>query len=56
MKKALGYTQNLRNFWILWFGQSISLLGSAMTGFAITIWAYKETGRALVLSTQDYLL
>lgn len=31
-------------FTIIWFGQLLSLLGTAMTGFAMPIWAYETTG------------
>jgi MFS family permease len=37
----------LRNFYILWSTQSLSQLGSAITGFALTLWLYEETGSAL---------
>jgi DHA3 family macrolide efflux protein-like MFS transporter len=37
-------------FAAVWFGQVISLLGSAMTWFALTIWAYELTGRATALA------
>ena len=37
-------------FTIVWLGQLISLLGSAMTGFAMTIWAYEKTGTATALA------
>lgn len=33
-----------------WIGQVIPLLGSAMTWFALTIWAYEQTGQATVLA------
>lgn len=49
-------TTPLRNFLVLWFGQSVSALGSTMTGFAITIWAYEKTGSALVLSISGLLI
>lgn len=39
-----------RGFFILWFGQFISLVGSSMTRFALTIWAYQETQSALALA------
>jgi len=39
-----------RKFLLIWFGQFISLAGSAMTRFAITIWAYERTQSALVLA------
>jgi DHA3 family macrolide efflux protein-like MFS transporter len=36
-------------FTTVWAGQIISVLASSMTQFALTIWAYKETGSATVL-------
>ena len=39
--------KNLRDFYILWSTQSLSQLGSAMTGFALTLWLYEKTGSAL---------
>ncbi|MDO5346058.1 MAG: MFS transporter [Lachnospiraceae bacterium] len=37
----------LKDFLILWSTQSISQLGSSMTGFALTLWLYEKTGSAL---------
>ena len=37
----------LRDFLILWSTQSISQLGSSMTGFALTLWLYEKTGSSL---------
>ncbi len=37
-------------FTIVWFGQIISLLGTSMTGFAMTIWAYQKTNAATALT------
>ena len=37
-------------FSIIWIGQIISLLGTNMTGFALTIWAYELTGSATALA------
>jgi DHA3 family macrolide efflux protein-like MFS transporter len=37
-------------FTVVWFGQIISLLGTSMTGFAMTIWAYEETNSATALA------
>ncbi|HSR43913.1 MAG TPA: MFS transporter [Acidimicrobiia bacterium] len=39
-----------RTFGIVWLGQLISNLGSAMTGFGLAIWVYRETGSALQLA------
>jgi len=40
----------MRTFLIIWIGQLASLLGSEMTNFAITIWAWQVTGQATPLS------
>ncbi|MCI8505961.1 MAG: MFS transporter [Lachnospiraceae bacterium] len=37
----------LKDFFILWSTQSISQLGSSMTGFALTLWLYEKTGSSL---------
>lgn len=44
-------------FTMVWLGQIISVLASAMTGFAITVWAYEKTGSvtALTLANVFYL-
>ncbi|MBI3159616.1 MAG: MFS transporter [Chloroflexi bacterium] len=36
----------MRRFLIIWFGQVVSLIGSGLTGFALGVWIYQETGRA----------
>lgn len=41
---------NLRTFIIIWASQLLSVIGSEMTYFAITIWAWKLTGQATSLS------
>ncbi|MBN2304931.1 MAG: MFS transporter [Anaerolineae bacterium] len=48
--------ERLRTFLIIWFGQVISMLGTAMTGFALTIWAYEQTGRATTLALQGFFM
>lgn len=37
----------LKGFIILWSTQALSQLGSSMTGFALTLWLYQQTGSAL---------
>lgn len=37
-------------FMIVWVGQFISLLGTGMTRFAITLWAWEMTGQATTLA------
>lgn len=41
---------NLRTFIILWASQLLSVIGSEMTYFAITIWAWNVTGQVTSLS------
>ncbi|MBZ0304370.1 MAG: MFS transporter [Anaerolineae bacterium] len=43
-------TRNMRTFTIIWAGQFVSLLGTAMTRFALMIWAYQQTGEATTLA------
>ena len=37
-------------FSIVWFGQLVSMIGSGMTRFALTIWVWQETGEATALA------
>jgi MFS family permease len=37
-------------FTIVWLGQMVSMLGTGMTRFAITIWAWQTTGEATTLA------
>ncbi len=38
--------KGMRTFMIIWVGQVISILGSGLTGFALGVWLYDQTGRA----------
>ena len=40
----------MRGFTIIWIGQLVSLLGTGMTQFALTIWAWQTTGEATALA------
>jgi len=44
----------LRGFTLVWAGQVLSLLGSAMTWFAFTIWAWQVTGEATALALVSF--
>lgn len=41
-------------FGVVWFGQIISLLGTNMTGFGLTIWAYTITGSPTALALVNF--
>lgn len=43
-------------FTIVWIGQLVSLLGSNMTWFAFTIWAWRTTGEATALTLVEFFL
>jgi DHA3 family macrolide efflux protein-like MFS transporter len=42
--------KGMTTFTIIWVGQIVSLLGTAMSGFALTLWAYEITGKATPLA------
>jgi MFS family permease len=43
-------TLSFRTFLVVWAGQLVSLIGSGLTGFALAVWVYQETGSATKLS------
>lgn len=43
-----------KKYILFWFSQSVSELGSAMTGFALILWAYTMTGSALAVSVMSF--
>jgi predicted MFS family arabinose efflux permease len=43
-----------RGFLVVWVGQVLSMVGSAMTAFALSIWAYQKTGLATSLALVDF--
>jgi MFS transporter, DHA3 family, macrolide efflux protein len=50
MNNAKPRSAGMGTFIFIWFGQAISMLGSGMTQFALTIWAYEVTGEATALA------
>lgn len=36
--------RGLRTFLVIWAGQTVSLLGSGLTNFALGVWVYQQTG------------
>lgn len=58
MKNRWNIIKELKNFLILWTGQSVSQLGSEMTAFALKVWAFQKTGTAMsvVLLTVCHML
>ncbi len=44
--KKYNNIKGMKAFFILWFSQSISALGSSMTSFALILWVYQQKGTA----------
>lgn len=40
----------MRTFFVVWFGQQISLIGSGLTGFAMGVWVYQRTESVTLFS------
>ena len=47
MYKFKSHFSGMRGFAILWSTQTFSALGSAMTSFALVLWAYRQSGSAV---------
>ncbi|MFC1936913.1 MFS transporter, partial [Chloroflexota bacterium] len=39
-------TKSMKTFMIIWVGQLISILGSGLTGFGLSVWIFTQTGKA----------
>lgn len=48
------YLSGLRGFTLVAFGQLVSLVGSGMSQFALTIWAFEKTGLATSLALMGF--
>lgn len=44
----------MKTFFWLWSSQLLSLFGTAMTRFAVTIWAYQQTGQVTTLALMGF--
>lgn len=49
--KNIKFNNEIKNFYVLQFGQFISQLGSKMTSFGLIMWAYEQTGSVLSTSS-----
>ena len=46
--------KSFKKYIILWFSQSVSGLGSSMTGFALILWAYGQSHSAMSVSLMSF--
>ncbi|WP_246938507.1 MFS transporter [Bacillus pinisoli] len=42
--------QSFKTFLVIWFGQLASVIGSGLTGFALGVWVFQETGSVTLFS------
>jgi MFS family permease len=46
VRNTKSLNKSMQTFFVVWIGQVISLLGSSMTGFAMGVWVFQQTGSA----------
>jgi DHA3 family macrolide efflux protein-like MFS transporter len=46
MEATNGGPKSLKTFLVIWVGQLISIIGSGLTGFGLSVWIYSQTGEA----------
>jgi MFS family permease len=50
MEENKHHPKGMRTFLFIWVGQFISIIGSGLTGFGLSIWIYEQTGQATPLA------
>jgi len=46
LSKPKHQPKNMSTFLIIWLGQFISIVGSGLTGFGLSVWVFTQTGKA----------
>jgi MFS family permease len=44
--KAVETLRGMKTFLVIWVGQLVSIIGSGLTGFALSVWMFEQTGQA----------
>jgi MFS family permease len=44
--KAADTLRGMKTFLVIWVGQLVSIIGSGLTGFALSVWMFEQTGQA----------
>jgi DHA3 family macrolide efflux protein-like MFS transporter len=44
--KAFETLRGMKTFLVIWVGQLVSIIGSGLTGFALSVWMFEQTGQA----------
>ena len=48
--KPLETLRGMKTFLVIWAGQLVSIVGSGLTGFALSIWMFEQTGQAMPIA------
>lgn len=48
--KAMETLRGMKTFLVIWGGQLISIIGSGLTGFALSVWMFEQTGQAMPIA------
>jgi MFS family permease len=48
--ESISVPRGMKTFFIIWIGQVISFIGSDLTGFALGVWVYQNTGSVTMFS------
>jgi MFS family permease len=48
--KPLETLRGMKTFLVIWVGQLVSIIGSGLTGFALSVWMFEQTGQATPLA------
>ncbi len=54
MEEKVMQENSMKKYIILWLSQSVSVLGSSMTGFALVLWAYGQSRSAMSVSLMSF--
>ena len=54
MEEKVMQENSMKKYIILWLSQSVSGLGSSMTGFALVLWAYGQSRSAMSVSLMSF--
>ena len=46
MDKRENQPKSMKTFLVIWIGQLISIIGSGLTGFGLSVWIFTQTGKA----------
>jgi MFS family permease len=49
-RETIMQRSGIRTFFIIWFGQFVSRIGTALTRFSLLIWAYQQTESAMAVA------